>query len=194
MLVAALGWYDGERALKELQKGVLDALPQILEPEPLRWILSISSMKTMPCWAAPRSPLAAWINRDNRLSTSSPTYPASVRLVASPMTSGTLRYEARDLTKWVAASAGTDEQDVGLLHDHIPKVGVGDDRIRSATIPDIDETLVVVGNTKSKSSLGDSLPDHKLVQVGDQGLGRWDRGEESFLRWASGSRAGSGTG
>src|SRR5208337_3269696 len=47
------------------------------------------------------SPSAVRINFDSRDSTSSPTYPASVRLVASPVTSGTLRYEARDLTRWV---------------------------------------------------------------------------------------------
>src|SRR5271157_5283029 len=47
------------------------------------------------------SPSATWINFDSRVSTSSPTYPASVRLVASPMTSGTFKYAARDLTRWV---------------------------------------------------------------------------------------------
>src|SRR5271165_5737607 len=47
------------------------------------------------------SPSVARINFDSRDSTSSPTYPASVREVASPMTSGTLRYEARDFTRWV---------------------------------------------------------------------------------------------
>src|SRR5271157_1125509 len=47
------------------------------------------------------SPSATWINIDSRDSTSSPTYSASVREVASPMTSGTFKYAARDLTRWV---------------------------------------------------------------------------------------------
>ena len=44
VLVAALRRHRGDRAFQHLQEGVLDALPQILEAEPLRWILSISSM------------------------------------------------------------------------------------------------------------------------------------------------------
>src|SRR5271165_1140144 len=55
----------------------------------------------MPRWATSMSPSATWINFDSKDSTSSPTYPASVRLVASPMTSGTFKYAARDLTRWV---------------------------------------------------------------------------------------------
>ena len=39
---------------------------------------------------------------------------------------------------------GTDQEDVGLLDSHIVQVGVGDDRIGSASIPGIDESLEVV--------------------------------------------------
>ena len=75
----------------------------------------------------------------------------------------------------------TDQQDVALLHDHMPEIGVGDDRIRSAPFPAIHETLEVVGDAQGEASLGDVLPYHELVQVGDQGLGGGDRGETSFL-------------
>ena len=53
--------------------------------------------------------------------------------------------------------------------------------IGSVPIPGIDETLEVVGDAKGEAPLGDVLPDHVLVQVGDQGLGGWDRGETGFL-------------
>ena len=82
----------------------------------------------------------------------------------------------------LARAGRTDQEDVGLLHDHIPEVGVGDDRIGSVTIPGIDEPLEVVADAEGEASLGDVLPDHELVQVGDQGLGGGDRGEEGFLR------------
>ena len=59
-----------------------------LKPELPALILSISSMKTMPCWATPRSQLAAWVSLESKDSTSSPTQPASVRQVASPMAKG----------------------------------------------------------------------------------------------------------
>ncbi len=72
------------------------------------------------------------------------------------------------------AARGTDEQDVGLLHEDIPKIGVDDDRIGSFFVPRIDEALVVVGYTQGEPSLGDVLPNDMLVQVGDQGFGRWD--------------------
>ena len=75
----------------------------------------------------------------------------------------------------------TDQEDVGLLHDHIPKVGIGDDGIGSVSIPGIDETLEMVRHAEGEPPLGDVLPDHELVEVGDQGLGRRDRGEEGFL-------------
>src|SRR5271157_1125510 len=80
----------------------------------------------------------------------------------------------------LARAAGTDEQDVALLHDHIPEIGVGDDRIGGVTIPAIDETLEVVTDAQGEASLGDSLPDHELVQVGDQGLRGRNRGEPSL--------------
>ena len=46
--------------------------------------------------------------------------------------------------------------------------------------PGIDDPLEVVSDAQGEASLGDSLPDHELVQVGDQGLGSGDRGEECF--------------
>ena len=64
---------------------------------------------------------------------------------------------------------------------HILQIGIGDDRIGSVTIPGIDETLEVVGDAEGEPPLGDVLPDNELVEVGDQGLGRGDRGEECFL-------------
>src|SRR5271157_637207 len=83
----------------------------------------------MPLWAASMSPLATWINFESRDSTSSPTYPASVRLVASPMTRGTLRYEAGDLTRWVLPEPL--EPISRMLDFSIVQVKVGDDRIGS---------------------------------------------------------------
>ena len=81
----------------------------------------------------------------------------------------------------LARAGRTDQQDVGLLDSHILQVGVGDDRVGSVTIPGIDETLEVVGDAEGEPSLGDVLPNHELVEVGDQGLGSRDRGEECFL-------------
>ena len=43
----------------------------------------------MPVWARSTSQSAAWIRRSRMFSTSSPTYPASVRVVASAMANGT---------------------------------------------------------------------------------------------------------
>src|SRR6266480_2654047 len=43
----------------------------------------------MPFWAASVSKSAAWRSFNSRFSTSSPTYPASVSVVASPMAKGT---------------------------------------------------------------------------------------------------------
>ena len=57
---------------------------------------------------------------------------------------------------------------------HIVQVRVGDDRIRSAPFPAIHETLEVVADAQGEPSLGDGLPDHELVQVGNQGLGSGD--------------------
>ncbi len=61
----------------------------------LRAILSISSMYTMPICARSTSPSAAVISLSRMFSTSSPTYPASVRVVASAMAKGTSRKRAR---------------------------------------------------------------------------------------------------
>ena len=44
----------------------------------------------------------------------------------------------------------------------------------ASTIPGIDETLEVVGDAEGEPPLGDVLPNHVLVEVGDQGLGGWD--------------------
>ena len=51
------------------------------------------------------------------------------------------------------------------------EIGVGDDRIGSVTIPAIDETLEMVAHAQGEPSLGNVLPNHELVEVGDQGLG-----------------------
>ena len=81
----------------------------------------------------------------------------------------------------LARARRSDQKDVALLNSHIVQVGVGDDGIGSATIPGIDDPLVVVADAKCEPPLGDVLPDNMLVEVGDQGLGRRDRGEECFL-------------
>ena len=52
----------------------------------------------------------------------------------------------------------------------------------ASPFPGIDEPLEMVGHAEGEPPLGDVLPDHELVQVGDQGLGGRDRGEEGFLR------------
>ena len=57
-----------------------------------REILSISSMKIIPCSALLMSPFAAFNNRCISVSTSSPTYPDSVILVASAIANGTFKY------------------------------------------------------------------------------------------------------
>ena len=67
----------------------------------LRDILSTSSIKTIPCSASLTSLFAIDSSIDIIPSTSSPTYPASVRLVASATTKGTLRYFATDLASRV---------------------------------------------------------------------------------------------
>ena len=94
----------------------------------------------------------------------------------------------------LARAAGTDEQDVGLLNDHIPEIGVGDDGVEGVLVPGIDETFEVVGDAQGEPPLGDVLPDHALIEVGDYGLGRWDRGGESLPGWSYGGGVGSGMG
>ena len=84
----------------------------------------------------------------------------------------------------LARAGRTNQQDVGLLHDHIPEIGVGDDRIGSIPIPGIDDPLEVVADAEGEAFLGDVLPNHVLVQVGNQGLGGWDRGETGIFRWS----------
>ena len=54
-----------------------------------REILSISSIYIIPRSAFAESNSAFWYNRNNMFSTSSPTYPASVRVVASATANGT---------------------------------------------------------------------------------------------------------
>ena len=51
----------------------------------------------------------------------------------------------------------------------------------ASSIPGIDETLEMVADAEGEPPLGDVLPNHILVKVGDQGLGRRDRGEECLL-------------
>jgi hypothetical protein len=46
----------------------------------------------------------------------------------------------------------------------------------------------VIRHAQGEPSFCDGLPDHELVQVGDNGSGGWDRGEESFLGRALGRR------
>ena len=58
-------------------------------------ILSISSMKIIPRSAAAISPSAALMSFKRTFSTSSPTYPASVRVVASAIANGTFSFCAR---------------------------------------------------------------------------------------------------
>ena len=69
----------------------------------------------------------------------------------------------------------SDQEDVALLDSHIVQIRIGDDRIRSAPIPAIDETLEMIRDTQGEASLGDVLPDDVLVEVGKQGLGGRDR-------------------
>ena len=61
------------------------------ELSPLRAILSISSTNTIPCCVLATSLPDAAYNLVIKLSTSSPTYPASVIDVASAMANGTSR-------------------------------------------------------------------------------------------------------
>ena len=58
----------------------------------LRAILSISSKKIIPRCVRSTSESAFWYNLNITESTSSPTYPASVRVVASAMANGTFKY------------------------------------------------------------------------------------------------------
>ena len=74
------------------------------------------------------------------------------------------------------------------------QVGVGDDGIGSVTIPGIDDPLEVVGHAEGEASLGDGLPDHELVQVGDQGLGHGIEARSASFDGRSGGGAGSETG
>ena len=64
-------------------------------------ILSISSIKIIPCSAFSTSLSAAASSLDTTLSISSPMYPASVRDVASVIASGTSRSFASVLTRYV---------------------------------------------------------------------------------------------
>jgi len=75
----------------------------------------------------------------------------------------------------------TDQGDVGLLDSYIVQVGVGDDGVEGVFVPGIDEALEVVRYAKGKPPFCDVLPDYMLVEVGNQGLGGWDRSEEDFL-------------
>mmetsp|Transcript_7115 Transcript_7115/g.16168 ORF Transcript_7115/g.16168 Transcript_7115/m.16168 type:complete len:243 (+) Transcript_7115:611-1339(+) len=61
----------------------------ILTFPPLLRILSISSIYTMPLWQRSRSCPLSMYNLNRTLSTSSPTYPACVKHVASAITKGT---------------------------------------------------------------------------------------------------------
>ena len=67
----------------------------------LRAILSNSSMYTMPCSARLMSQSAAWISLRRIFSTSSPTYPDSVRDVASHTAKGTFKVRAKVSAKRV---------------------------------------------------------------------------------------------
>ena len=49
------------------------------------------------------------------------------------------------------------------------------------TIPGIDDPLGVVADAQGQPPLCDVLPDHELVQVGNQRLGGRDEGEVGFL-------------
>ena len=60
-----------------------------------RAILSISSIKIIPRSARAISPSAFWISFKRIFSTSSPTYPASVKVVASAIAKGTFIFCAR---------------------------------------------------------------------------------------------------
>ena len=60
-------------------------------------ILSISSIYIIPFSAFCTSPSADWINFNKIFSTSSPTYPASVRVVASAIANGTSKIFAKVL-------------------------------------------------------------------------------------------------
>ena len=67
----------------------------------LRAILSISSIYTIPFWAKLIS-LSATLSKFSKIfSTSSPTYPASVKVVASAITKGTFSFLAKVLANKV---------------------------------------------------------------------------------------------
>ena len=77
--------------------------------------------------------------------------------------------------------------------DHIPEVGVGDDRIGSVTVPGIDETLEVVGDAEGEPPLGDFLPDDDTGRGGQPGT--WGMGSTRgvpHFEGRSGGGAGSG--
>ena len=52
----------------------------------------------------------------------------------------------------------------------------------------------MVADAQGEASLGDVLPDHELVQVGDQGLGCGIEARRASFEGRSGGGAGSGTG
>jgi hypothetical protein len=90
------------------------------------------------------------------------------------MTNGTLRQEARDFTRRVLPEPLGPISRMFDFSIHIVQVRVGDDRIRSAPFPAIHETLEVVADAQGEPPLGNVLPNHVLVEMGDQGLGSGD--------------------
>ena len=83
---------------------------------------------------------------------SSPTYPASVSVVASAMVNGTFNIFAMVLAKRVfPGTGGTDEQDVALLDIDPSHVGMG------------KQSSVVIINGDGQDFLGPFLPMTYLI-------------------------------
>jgi hypothetical protein len=72
-----------------------------------------------------------------------------------------------------AASARADEQDVTFFDDDIPKISVGDDRIRIVSVPSIDEAFEVIRDGKGDPSLCDILTDDEPIEMANEGFWGW---------------------
>ena len=94
----------------------------------------------------------------------------------------------------LARAGRTDQQDVGLLDSHIPQIGVGDDRVGGVLSQVSTNRLKWFGDAKGEPPLGDILPNHELVQVGNQDLGGGIEARRASFEGRSGGGVGSGTG
>ena len=141
------------------------------------------------------SPSATWINFDSRDSTSFADVPGfgQARRIADDERDVQIGSQGLDQVG-LARAGRSDQEDVALLHDHIPEIGIGDDGIGSITIPGIDDPLEVVGDAQGEPPLGNVLPDHELVRWATRVLGVGIDAKRASLEGRSGGGAGSGTG